>query len=751
MYVNQRFELNYSTVDRLQSMIPKFGYNGFGEIIFYRTYSRTMKDMEQESWADCVIRVTNGTFSIRKDFYMKNRILWDENFWQQYAAKFAYSMFRMQWLPPGRGLWAMGSNFVYERGAMALYNCAYTNIGNNETLSDDIVWLMDSLMHGVGVGFGPLRDDLTMYNPRGSVTYRIPDSREGWCIATKLMLDAFLHGGPLPKFDYSNVRPAGLPIKGFGGISSGPEPLMILHKKIQEQCERWEEHSDPVLFKTNIANLVGTCVVAGNVRRSAEIACGSVNDETFMDLKDYSLFPERAEWGWMSNNSCILDSDEDFSKLGEIARRVIKNGEPGFINKQNLRYGRIGKRKKKLREDEAVGFNPCGEIPLEHREVCNLSETLPTMCPSIDDWYKACEYATFYCSTVSLLPTHQEATNRVVARNRRIGVGIIDFTGWKHECGVHNVTRFLRNGYDIVRATNQWLNAEAGVPEAIRVTTVKPGGTTPKLPGKTSGIGHPTFHHTLRRFRVQVGTPFHSVLIKAGIPYEVDFYSQNTDCFEYPILQGPAKPAEEVSLWEQANNLVLMQREWSDNAVSNTLYFRPKWRLIEHWNLQGKGSGNVVTDIEEGLNQFIGHTTLSRLIRENGSTYIIPDQYKIILRFEECIKIVNSWNGEDHAMYSSGTVRQIVEVKIYEYDPRHEEDDVEPVLSSIAPLVKSVSLLPHSAKGVYKQMPEEGISEEEYNSRLAMISPIDWSDFRGSDGIDERYCTGDACEIQVLQ
>lgn len=112
------------------------------------------------------------------------------------------------------------------------------------------------------------------------------------------------------------------------------------------------------------------------------------------------------------------------------------------------------------------------EIPLEHREVCNVAETLPTMCPMIEDWLDACEYATFYCSTVALLPTHQPSTNRVVARNRRIGVSIIDVSGWKEEFGVSKLTRYMRDGYKLIRKVNKRLADEAGVPESIRVTTI---------------------------------------------------------------------------------------------------------------------------------------------------------------------------------------------------------------------------------------------------------------------------------------
>jgi ribonucleoside-triphosphate reductase len=363
MYVKERFQLSERVKDYLRSLVPPFGYNGFGEFIFYRTYSRIQKDGGQEDWADVVIRCTEGTFSIRKDWYIKNHIAWDEAFWQGYAGEFALAMYMMEWMPPGRGMWAMGSDFVYERGSMALYNCAYTNI-TTHNLSDDISWLMDTLMHGVGDGFGPLRDgELKLYNPKGSYDFVIPDSREGWCESEARLIDAFTKPNQkLPRMIYDLVRGPNLPIKGFGGVSSGPGPLKDLHERtiMEFEIHGTRPEYDIVYTKTNLCNHTGCCVVAGNVRRSAELGKGKVHDKTFINLKDYKLYPERESFGWMSNNSVELETDEDFMMLGEIARRVIANGEPGYINRVNMPYGRIGKPMRGLRKDKAVGFNPCG-------------------------------------------------------------------------------------------------------------------------------------------------------------------------------------------------------------------------------------------------------------------------------------------------------------------------------------------------------------------------------------------------------
>lgn len=722
-YIDAVFYLEDSFKKKLRSKKPNFGYNGFGEITYYRSYSRMILDpmtdevIGQEHWADTVIRVIEGVMSIRKDHYLKNRIAWDNTQWQQFAQEMADSLFKMEFMPPGRGLWSMGTDLVRTRGAMALYNCCYTNIGEDWIF--DLCWLMDTLMYGCGVGFGPVRTNLKLYEPEGSYSWQIPDSREGWVESLKRLLEAYALGTELPLFDYSAIRPAGEIISTFGGIASGPGPLKDMHNKIMELCSNYatRDHYDEVLLKTDIANLIGVCVVTGNVRRSAELGLGDFSDPEFFDIKNYKKHPYRAAHGWMSNNTVRLVDDSDFEDIGRIAQANISGYDIGYLNMRNVPKGRICKHDG-VKIDRAVGLNPCGEILLEDKEVCNVGETLPTRCVDHERWFRACEFTTFYCSTVALLPTHQSVTNRVVNRNRRIGVSIVDFTGWLHQQGVSKVTSYLREGYKRVRAFNRLLAEEAGVPESIRVTTIKPGGTTPKLAGRTPGAGYPTFEYTLRRIRVQADTVLERLLIEAGIPHEPDFYSKNTTTFAYPIIQGPASPASEISIWQQAMNVVLLQREWADNSVSNTLYFKPRWSRIS-------------------VGQAVVGTQLINFYDKDRTIYAFPIDYltksplqKIqgqLYRLEGCIPIEES--------------------RLYKYNPHHEEEQIEAVLAAIAPLTKSVSLLPHSDVGIFEQMPEEGITKSEYERRLSEIKPIDWSRFIGSDGQDEKYCDGDKCEV----
>ncbi len=189
--------------------------------------------------------------------------------------------------------------------------------------------------------------------------------------------------------------------------------------------------------------------------------------------------------------------------------------------------------------------------------------------------------------------------------------------------------------------------------------------------------------------------------------------SKNTTVFEYPIIQGPAPPASEVTIWQQAMNVVLLQREWSDNSVSNTLYFKPRWSQVSKDDFIDQGNNVLVFK------------------QENGPDLVVFD------------------HGKDYIFLDTGNKYKFVAgtKKICRYNSDHEEDQVEAVLAAIAPLTKSVSLLPHSDVGIFAQMPESGITKAEYEARLHAIKPIDWSKFIGSDGQDEKYCDGDKCTI----
>lgn len=582
-YVVHRFEMSPASEARVRAATWSFGFGAFSEIVFHDNYSRRKPDGKLESWPDTIVRVVNGVMSIRKDWYLKNRLTWDERYWSEVAEEMALAFLQLRCGPPGRGYFAMGSDFVFERGAFALLNCCATKL-RASTFDKDIGWAMDALMCGGGVGFEIIPEDLKFSKPEGTpCLYVVPDTREGWVESEELLIGSYMgKHGPV-SFDYSEVRNAGDPIKTFGGTSAGAEPLRKLHERTRERLDRFVlKDISATRLKGDVANLVGCCVVAGNVRRSAESFVGSPDDPDFIDLKNYDKFPERAEWGWMSNNSVRLSETKHFEIIPEVAARIRKNGEPGILNmKATQRFARFGREK----HDPADIINPCFEIPLCDKEVCNLSEVYPSRSTTEKEIIRSAELACLYSSTVTLLPTHRPETNAIVARNRRIGVGMSGIADWEGHSTVCEITRTLRRSYEAVIRENDRLAREAGIPPSIRCTTVKPSGTVALLAGVAPGGHFALGRFYIRRKRVSELSPLRPLLDAAGYPVEKDVYSDNTLCYEFPQSQPGVRTQAEAGMFEQALQLCMLQREWADNSVSFTLEFDPEKEGVQLGNL----------------------------------------------------------------------------------------------------------------------------------------------------------------------
>lgn len=572
-FVEARIGLPQDVVEDLRRRPVAWGFGSFSEAVYYRTYSR-MIGGRQEQWADTIARVVGGVLSIRKDWYDKHGLPWDAAFWGAIGREMAEYMFAMKFLPPGRGLWAMGTDYVFERGAMPLFNCGAISV--RDSLSAAVSWLMDASMNGVGVGYDTHRATFGSFrHPEGTpLCVEVPDSREGWVESVVRLIQSYEFGGPPIVFDYDRIRPAGVPLKGFGGVSGGADPLRRLHEQLRNFLDAYADgRISRARLIADVMNAVGVCVVSGNVRRSALLMLGAPDDEEFLNLKNYAQHPERAAWGWTSNNSVALERSEQFELLPCIAERIRDNGEPGFVNFINVRkYARLGKKK----IDTAVLVNPCGEATLESAETCCLAEVFPTRCVSLAETWRAMELAMIYAHTVNLLPTHRSETNEVVARNRRVGISVSGIADWIDATSLSYVTMALRRGYEEhLEPTNAWLARDAGVPISIRLSVVKPSGTLALLAGTSPGMHWPAFRYGIRRMRVAENSPLVEILRAANIPHEPDACSPNTLCFEFPLVMGGGKtrPVSQVSVWEQASLVGMLQREWSDQAVSATLTF----------------------------------------------------------------------------------------------------------------------------------------------------------------------------------
>lgn len=584
------FTLPADFIEKYKSLESPFGFvdaggNALGEITFVRTYSRVKEDGTKERWYEVVRRVIEGMYSVQKNHAKENRLPWNDYKAQKSAQEAFDRMFNLKWTPPGRGMWTFGTTLTMEkRNSAALQNCAMVSTKDLDKNDPGALfaWIMDALMLGIGVGFDTLGKDknFTIYQPTESeVVYEIPDTREGWVEATRLLINSYLRQGQnIQKFDYSIIRPEGAPIKGFGGVASGPAPLIKLHEKIAHVLGTRVGETLDARAIVDLVNLIGTCVVSGNVRRSATLALGAEGDEDFLNLKNPAVFPERNSydpenpgWAWMSNNSVSATVGMDYSKYVD---RIADNGEPGFIWLDVARnYGRLADAPDG-KDYRVMGFNPCAEQPLESYELCTLVEVHLNRHESKEDFLRTLKFAYLYGKTVTLLPTHWQQTNGIMQRNRRIGTSLTGIASFADEHGLPTVRNWMDEGYHKIRYYDNKYSEWLCVRESIRVTTIKPSGSVSILSGATPGVHWgPGGKFYLRAIRFSNQDPMLHLFKAAGYKIEADLVSANTSVVYFPIASGHKRAEKDVTLFEKTALAATAQKYWSDNGVSVTLSF----------------------------------------------------------------------------------------------------------------------------------------------------------------------------------
>lgn len=598
------FKLSPKFLAQYADKQPDWGFGALSYFVYKRTYARLMANETQEEYFDTCKRVTEGVFAAQKNHCKHNGLEWQAHKAQKTAQEFFRRMWDFKFTPPGRGFWIMGTPLVDKVGSAALNNCGFSSTKDvSIELGNSFAWTMDMLMLGVGVGFDTKgAGQIIIKAPRKEkILFEIPDSREGWVESVRLLMNSYQTGGNIVEFDYSKIRPRGEPIRGFGGTASGPEPLMELHNNIRKILGDLDGEAITSVAIVDIMNFIGKCVVAGNVRRSAELAIGEIDDIDYVEMKDYEKFKtELADRRWASNNSVFASPYSDFSK---IVQGIALNGEPGLIFLDNARH--FGRMKdgwisfEDDRYDNVDGFNPCAEQCLEDKELCCLVETYPANHDSVEDYHQTLKYAYMYAKTITLIPTHDERTNSVMMRNRRIGCSMSGIQQAIKKFGLRDfLNDFCDKGYEIIRGWDRTYSRWLGVPRSVRMTTVKPSGTVSILAGATPGVHFTHSEYYWRTVRVAADSPLIMPLWLAGYRIEVAVTDnkklgldqgavlriQEADELKMAQSKGvtlvvyfPVKEKSftkskfDTTLWEQLAIVREMQHYWSDNAVSCTV------------------------------------------------------------------------------------------------------------------------------------------------------------------------------------
>lgn len=357
--VRERFRLSEKFIDQYRGKQPKWG--PLGLVTYKRTYARPLPDGKSEEFWQTVERVVNGIYTTQLNHVRQFRLPWSAHKAQHSAQRMFQLMWEFKFLPPGRGLWLMGTDYAWERGSACLQNCGAVSTKNIDVEgADAFMFMADMSMMGVGVSFDVAgAGKLGILEPKTTNRpFVVEDSKGGWVSVVGEIVNAYFGKGTLPvEFDYSLIRPAGSPIMGFGGIAPGPGPLQRMESELRAVLDA--EIGKPIssTIIADLMNIVGKCVVSGGVRRSSQLILGNPDDEEYLKLKDPEAAGQRLmDWRWASNNSIYADVGMDYSRH---AAQAAVNGEPGFVWIDNCRhYGRTkdgwGKH-----DTQVVLVNPC--------------------------------------------------------------------------------------------------------------------------------------------------------------------------------------------------------------------------------------------------------------------------------------------------------------------------------------------------------------------------------------------------------
>lgn len=588
-----------------------------GETVYARTYSRPKADGTNETWPETVERVVDGNLDLAG---VLAALAGDD----RDALIERMGDFRI--LPAGRHLWASGA-----KSKLGLFNC--WRAGWGPALADHFVFTFDQLMLGGGVGanYGsdylrPLEKPVTELDVRfrmapshpdrkafvdsglkeesgtRSSVFFVEDSREGWVYALRLlfMLAVTPNAGRAPVkvvFDVSGVRGYGAPILGFGGTASGPGPLMHLLAAVAGVLNGAVGRQVTPIEAMQIDHEIASCVVAGNVRRSARMSILHWKDPHVMEFLECK---SDGVSHWSTNLSVEVDSEfwnpSEMQRghrdrvLRKVAEGMHRNGEPGFYNSELAAVGERG---------DVRATNPCGEITLEAWEQCNLGHVnlAHPAHQDPDHLLESFRLMARFTTRATLGETSSARSKVVKDNNRRIGVGVFGFQEWLAAQGLrfsdvgteYNELALILNGWrDAVREAADAAADAYGFARPVKVTTVAPTGSIAKLPGVTEGI-HPVYaKRFVRRVRYALHDAELARLKAEGHPVEPCKYSANTEVVSFYVQDAAVErfgdlieDVSELSLNEMMQVQALFQSEFADNAVSFTANFDPGVVTVE--------------------------------------------------------------------------------------------------------------------------------------------------------------------------
>jgi ribonucleoside-diphosphate reductase alpha chain len=596
LYRNERAQLRENkkeipeNVKKLAAESKEYFHNQLAEFVYYRTYANWIpEEGRRETWIETVQRYM--------DFMREN--IGDKLTGEEYK-EVQNAILKQEAMPSMRLLQFAGK--AARATNVAAFNCSFTAPQKLE----DFAEIMYISMCGTGVGFSVESQNVQKLpqikrqvgGKKKIKKHVVADSKEGWCNALTLGLRTWFEGKDV-EFDLSELRPAGARLKTMGGKSSGPEPLRSLLAFARAKILAKQGRRLSNIDVHDICCKIGEMVVAGGVRRSAMISLSDLDDKEMRDAKVgqfYFTDPQRS----MANNSAVYTRKPDAEQFMEewLALAKSHTGERGIFNRGSLTH-QIPKRRARLlgKKILKVGTNPCGEILLQPKEFCNLSEVVARAEDTEETLLKKMRIAAIlgtYQSTLTYFPYLSKEWKHNCEVERLLGVSI---TG-QWDCPAVRNEKVLAALRDRAIEINKEYAKRFGIPASSSVTCVKPSGTVSQTVDAASGLHARHAQYYIRRVRISATDALFFMLKDMKVPYfpEVgqSVSSATTYVFEFPVkapegavVSADLSAIDQLEYWRKVKvnytehnpsvTISIGENEWI--AVANWLY--------EHWDMIG--------------------------------------------------------------------------------------------------------------------------------------------------------------------
>jgi len=557
----------------------------YQEFIHLSRYSRWLPEKERrETWDETVARYFDFFTEHLKDTvnFSLTKKLRDE---------LEQAVLDLRVMPSMRCIMTAGE--ALKRDNIAGYNCSYVAVDRPQSF-DEILYI---LMNGTGVGFSVERQyvnelpGISEDFHETDTTITVADSKLGWAKAFKELV-GMLYIGQIPRWDLSKVRPAGAPLKTFGGRASGPEPLESLFNFTVNIFKNAAGRKLTSLEAHDIVCKIAEVVVVGGVRRSALISLSNLSDDRMRSSKSGQWWndnPQRA----LANNSAAYSEKPDIGVFMDEWKALYdsKSGERGIFNRESAVW-MASKNGRRNTEDYEFGTNPCSEIILRNREFCNLSEVIVRTADTRESILEKVRLATIlgtFQSTLVNFKYVSKSWKKNCEEERLLGVsltGIMDceVTNGKGPAG--SLPAVLIDFKNMAIRTNKEFAEKLGINQSVAVTCVKPSGTVSQLTDAASGIHARHNPYYVRTVRGDKKDPLTRMMVDQGFPVEDDVMNpSHTSVFSFPhkvdngaVFRTDISAIKQLELWK------IYQDNWCEHKPSVTISVREnEWLEVGAW------------------------------------------------------------------------------------------------------------------------------------------------------------------------